>query len=233
MTDFISMLLIDDNPLQSAGVVSLIRRESGFHVIITSADIEQALTEVRRSQPDLILLNLPQKGSDSLTMAGALHGTAPDCRVVVMGLKASHGDLSGFIRAGVCGFVLAESSFEEFLETIRCVVRGIQVLPAQLTRSLFAQIKRHGAPLREPVTLAAGRLTRREQEVASLITQGLSNKAIAARLQIALYTVKNHVHRVLSKLAINSRLELAAFSHSGKAPRPAAFPTGTEPALSA
>jgi DNA-binding NarL/FixJ family response regulator len=130
----------------------------------------------------------------------------------MMGLQTAQKDVSSYLRAGVSGFIMAIASFETFLTTIQAVAGGAQVLPPELTAALFAQLKRHsvqGGPRR---VLDVGRLTQREREVADLIVQGCSNKEIAAHLKIAFHTVKSHVHNVLSKLAVNSRLEVAAFS---------------------
>lgn len=210
----ISLVLVVDNPSVRGGVMSLIRAQRSFHVLAVSTEVEAALRQVREIRPDIVLLNLRPEGDDSLTLAGALHGDVPKSRVIIMGLVAPQQDVASFLRAGVSGFIMAGASFETFLNAIHSVARGIQVLPPELTRSLFDQLKRHkvrGGPRR---TLDVGRLTDREREVADLIVQGLSNKEIAARLEIALHTVKCHVHKVLSKLAVNSRLEVDAFSQS-------------------
>jgi len=213
----ISLVLIDDNPSARQGVVALIRAQPGFHVLAASAETEAALQQVRESKPDLVLLNLRREGKDSLTLAGALHGEVPESRVIVMGMVPLQEDVASFVRAGVSGFIMADASFDRFLRTIHSVAQGIQVLPLALTHSLFGQLKRHGGRGRSKRTLDVKRLTKRERAVTDLIVQGLSNKDIAARLQIALHTVKSHVHQVLSKLAVNSRLEVAAFSRNGAA----------------
>ena len=98
---------------------------------------------------------------------------------------------------------------------------GGEVLPTALTTSLFNQIARNAVTADKAVALKAVRLTSREHDVIDLLAQGLANKEIAARLHIAVYTVKSHVHNILEKLALRSRLEVAAFSHaSGPRDRP-------------
>jgi two-component system nitrate/nitrite response regulator NarL len=87
------------------------------------------------------------------------------------------------------------------------------VLPGQLTNSLFSQIARNAVGGNKTVVMEAVRLTSRERQVVELLGEGLSNKAIATRLRIAVHTVKSHVHNVLEKLALRSRLEVAAFTH--------------------
>ena len=208
----ISLVLIDDNSSGREGVAALIRAEPGFHVLAASAEIEEALRQVRRTRPDLVLLNLQRVGGDSLKLAGALHGESPESRVIVMGMKRLHEDIEGFVRAGVSGFIIAAASSDTFLATIRSVACGNQVLPLELTGSLFGQLNRHGVRPHPERPRNRKVLTSRERAITALIVQGLSNKAIAARLSIALHTVKSHVHSVLSKLAVTSRLEVAGFS---------------------
>jgi DNA-binding NarL/FixJ family response regulator len=214
----ISIVLVDDNPLAREGVVALIRAQPGFHVLAASAKIEQALRRVRAIKPDMVLLNLPREGHGSLMLAGALHGQVPESRVIIMGLEPLHEDVASFVRAGVSGFIMAYASFDKFLSTIRSVARGIQVLPFELTRSLFGQLNGLGVRRRPKRTLDGKRPTNRERAVTDLIVQGLSNQEIAARLSIPLHTVKSHVHKMLSKLAVNSGLEVGAFSRNRAAP---------------
>lgn len=213
-------MLVDDDLAAAEGVVALIQAQPGYHVYAAAAEIDTVLRTVRENKPELVILNLRQEGDDSLALVGALHGETPEARIILMGLESSQTDVASYVRAGVSGFVIAGASFAVFLHTIQSVANGIRVLPAGLTPSLFGQLKKYSIPGRPRRTMSVGQLTGREQEVANLIVQGFSNKAIATKLKIALDTVKCHVHRVLSKLAINSRLEVAAFSQEGTAPEP-------------
>jgi len=211
----ISLVLIEDNPSARKGVVARIRAQPGFRVLATSAELEVALRKVRETKPDLVLLNLGWEGDGSLMLAGALHGVVPESRVIMMGLDRLYADVASFVRAGVSGFIMADASFDRFLSTIHSVARGIQVLPLELTGSLFGQLNGYSVRRRPRRTPGGKRPANRERAVTELIVQGESNRAIAARLGIALHTAKRHVHQVLSKLTVNSRLEVAAFSQSG------------------
>ena len=121
--------------------------------------------------------------------------------------------------AGASGFIMKDASFEDFFATIRAVAGGAEVLPQALTNSLFSQIARNAGQGNKARILEAVRLTNRERQVVELLGEGLSNKEIATRLHIAIHTVKSHVHNVLEKLALRSRLEVAAFTHAGGASR--------------
>lgn len=140
----ISLVLIDDNPSACEGVAALLRAEPGFCVLTASAEIEEAMRQVRQTRPDLVLLNLQRVGEDSLKVAGALHGESPESRVIVMGMKRLHEDIEGFVRAGVSGFIIAAASSDTFLATIRSIAGGNRVLPLELTGSLFGQLNGHG-----------------------------------------------------------------------------------------
>jgi len=213
----ISMVLVDHNPSATEGVVALIRARPGFQVLAAKAEVNAALRKVRRVRPDIVLLNLPRIGDDRLMLAGALHGQTPESRIVIMGLLPRGEDLASLVRAGVSGFIMADAPFGTFLRTIHSVARGVRVLPVDLTRALFSQLAGRRRPPRQTALIAG--LSVREQSVTDLIIRGLSNRDIARRLGIALATVKANVQRVLAKLAVNSRLEVASYSRSRAKPR--------------
>ena len=149
----ISLVLVNGIPRAREEIASLIRAQPGFHVLDSSADMKEVLRQVRATRPDIVLLNLRHAGEDSLALAGALHRAVPKSRVIIMGLEAPQNDVTSFVRAGASGFIMAGASCEQFLQTVRSVVQGIQALPSELTRSLFGQLRRHGVggrPKRRP-----------------------------------------------------------------------------------
>ena len=210
----ISLVLIDDNRLLREGIAAMIHTQPGFRVLAASADVDEALQKMREAKPDVVLLDFGLEDHDSLSLTATLHAEAPAARVIVMGLLALQDDVADYVKAGASGFVMKDASFEDFFATIRAVAAGAEVLPQALTNSLFAQIARDAARVPPAQVLETVRLTNREREVVGLLAEGLSNKEIGNRLGIAIHTVKSHVHNVLEKLALRSRLEVAAFSHS-------------------
>jgi len=210
----ISLVLIDDNRLLREGIAAMIHTQPGFRVLAASADVDEALQKMREAKPDVVLLDFGLEDHDSLSLTATLHAEVPAARVIVMGLLALQDDVADYVKAGASGFVMKDASFEDFFATIRAVAAGAEVLPQALTNSLFAQIARDAARVPPAQVLETVRLTNREREVVGLLAEGLSNKEIGNRLGIAIHTVKSHVHNVLEKLALRSRLEVAAFSHS-------------------
>ena len=215
----ISLVLIDDNRLMRDGLTAMIHTQPGFKVLAASADVDEALQKVREATPDVVLLDLGLADTDSVSLTATIHNEVPAARVIVMGLLPIQEDVAHFVQAGASGFIMKDSSFEEFFATIRAVAEGREVLPRALTTSLFSQIARNAAGGNKARVLEAVRLTKRERQVIDLLGEGLSNKEIGTRLHIAVHTVKSHVHNVLEKLALRSRLEVAAFSHGAGKPK--------------
>jgi DNA-binding NarL/FixJ family response regulator len=208
----ISLVLIEDNRMLREGLATLIREQPGFEVLAASANIIEALKKIREAKPRVVLVDFGLQNHDSLRLTATLHREVPEAKVIVMGLLPLHEDIADFVRAGASGFVMKEASLAEFLGTIRQVAGGAQVLPTQLTGSLFSQIAERAVTGGKSPVLEAVKLTHRERQVVELIGEGLSNKEIASRLHVATHTVKSHVHNVLEKLALHTRLEVAAFT---------------------
>jgi two-component system nitrate/nitrite response regulator NarL len=210
----ISIVLIDDNRLLREGIASLIHTQPGFKVLVASADVNEALARVREAKPDVVLLDFGLVDHDSLRLTATVHKEVPAARVIVMGLLPTQEDVAAYVRSGASGFIMKDASFDEFFATIRAVAQGKEVLPPALTTSLFTQIAVNAAKGGKAQVLESVRLTEREHQVIDLLSEGLSNKEIAKRMHIAVHTVKSHVHNVLEKLALRSRLEVAAFTHA-------------------
>lgn len=214
----IALVLIDDNRLLREGLAAMIQSQPGFKVLAASADVDEALQQVREAKPDVVLLDFGLADHDSLSLTVTVRTEVPAAKVIVMGLLPAQEDVADFVRAGASGFIMKHASFEDFFTTIRAVASGKEVLPPELTTTLFSQIAKGAGTGPRARALESVRLTNRERQVIDLLGEGLSNKEIATRLHIAIHTVKSHVHNVLEKLALHSRLEVVAFTH-GTAPR--------------
>jgi len=210
----IALVLIDDNRLLREGLAAMIHTQPGFKVLAAFADVDEALTKVREAKPDVVLIDFGLADHDSLGLTATVHAEVPAARVIVMGLMPVQEDVADYVRAGASGFIMKDATFEGFFETIRAVAAGAEVLPPALTTTLFSQIVLNAGPATTAKVLESVRLTPREGEVISLLGEGLSNKEMARRMGIAVHTIKSHVHNVLEKLALHSRLEVAAFTHS-------------------
>jgi two-component system response regulator DevR len=206
----ISVAIIDDNRVLREALAAMLDGLADMQVV-SSADVD--LAPLAAAKPHVVLLDLGLRDQDSLRVAAQITKDNPDARIIVMDLFPVHEEIREFVNAGVAGFVLKDASFDEFVGTIRSVADGKKVLPQQMAESLFSQIAKAAAGPDDTRTLDDVRMTRREREVIELIGEGLSNKEIAKRLNIASHTVKSHVRNVMEKLALHSRLQIAAYSH--------------------
>jgi DNA-binding NarL/FixJ family response regulator len=206
----ISVAIIDDNRLIREALTAMLNRLPDVEVV--AADVAGA-TLPAGTNPRVLLLDVGLRDQDSLRVATALRADYPDAKIIVMDLLPVNEEIREFINAGVSGFVLKDCTFDEFVETIRLVAAGENVLPPRMTESLFAQIAREAGVQERAHVAEDVRMTRREREVIVLIGEGLSNKEIAQRLNIATHTVKSHVRNVMEKLELHTRLQIAAHAH--------------------
>lgn len=210
----IRVLLIEDNRLLREGITAMLNEEQDIRAVSTTGNGD-AFEKAKKLKPHVVLLDLGLRSRSSLKVVELIRKELPRTEVVVMDLLPIQDDVVEFVKAGVSGFILKDATLEDFLHTIRSVVQGAKILPPTLTGSLFSHIVEHAVQSGKVDRLIdAVRMTRREQEVLASIAAGRSNKEIARELNIAIYTVKSHVHNILEKLALHTRLELATFAHT-------------------
>ena len=131
----------------------------------------------------------------------------------VRGLLALQADIVEFVEAGASGFILTNATVRECLATIESVVKGEKVLPPSLTGPLFSHVVELALKTGKGKMTNAVRMTKSEREIIVLIANSLSNKEIARQLNIATHTVKSHVHNIMEKLALHTRLQIAKFTY--------------------
>jgi DNA-binding NarL/FixJ family response regulator len=208
----IIVAIVDDNRLVREALAAMLDRLPDMHAVAVGTADPSFLDDVK---PDVLLLDVGLRDDDSLRVATALTRHAPAARIIVMDLLPINDDIVQFVNAGVSGFVLKDATFDEFVATIRTVAAGGKVLPPRMTESLFSQIVSAAEAQSHEQVLEDVKMTRREREVIELIGEGLSNKEIAQRLNIATHTVKSHVRNVMEKLALHTRLQIAAYVRRG------------------
>ena len=203
----ISILLIDDNRLFRIGLSTLLKRQAGLRLLAASKRPQDVVRLGRLQHPDIVLFDLGLSGTGSLDVSRGLRAAYPEARLVVMGLIPLESEILAFVKQGVSGFLLKDASIHDFVAAIRNVAAGGRVFPSSLTDSLLSQIVADAAR-RGKVRMGDLKLTAREREIADLIADGLGNKAIGNKLNIAIDTVKSHVHSILEKLAVRSRVDI-------------------------
>jgi two-component system NarL family response regulator len=208
----ITVAIIEDNRLVREGMADMLNELPDVKVVLAATSLESSM--LKETNPRVVLLDVGLQDRNSLRLAETVKKEMAEARVIVMDLLPVHEEIAEFVNAGVAGFILKDATFEDFVGTIRSVAEGARVLPATMTGTLFSQIAKVAVSRGREAALAAVRMTQRESEVIALIAVGLSNKEIAQRLGIATDTVKSHVRNIMEKLALHSRLQIAAYAHS-------------------
>ncbi len=216
MGNKIRLLLIEDNSLLRDGIVSMLKAQKDIKIVIASKEKENLLVKIGRLKPNIILLDLGLRNRNSLNIVEIVKKDFPDAKVIVMDLAPVPGDVDLFVKAGASGFILKDATPNEFLSTIRAVAEGLNVIPPDLTQSLFSQIVKNAVNKKGVKLDGAVRMTKREREVIKLIGDGINNKEIGKQLRISTFTVKSHIHNIMEKLALHKRMEVASYSNSAK-----------------
>jgi len=207
----ITVAIIEDNRLVREGMAEMLNQLPDVKVVLATTSFETA--KLKEANPRVVLLDIGLQDTNCLVVAETVQKEMGDSRVIVMDLLPVHEEIAQFVNAGVAGFILKDATFDDFVGTIRSVADGARVLPPRMTGTLFSQIARVAVRRGRDSALEAVRMTPREREVIALIAAGKSNKEIAKELNVATDTVKSHVRNVMDKLALHTRLQIAAYAH--------------------
>lgn len=215
----ISIILIEDNRLLREGINVMLKKEPDINVIAAFSGDDFTVKRISELKPNLMLLDLGLANHNSFELVKSLKDECSDVKIVIMDLVPIQEDILRFVEAGVSGFILKDATVSEFIKTIRSVAIGEKVLPQMLTGSLFSQIMDFGInEMGHEKLIQSVRMTRREKEVVELIAEGLANKEIAYKLNLSIYTVKSHVHNILEKMALHTRVQIAIHARTNDLP---------------
>lgn len=212
MGEPIRIFIVDDLRLLREGLVSLLAEQDDITVIGAAASGNKALEKITALRPEVALIDIGRPGKDGLTVTHALRREAPEVKVLILGMPDLTDDIMACIEAGAAGYVLKEASFDSLVDTIRAVHRGESFCSPRMAASLFSRIAELASAHLPRLPQRSLKLTARELDILHEIAQGLSNKEIAQRLFIEPQTVKNHVHNILDKLQLHTRLEAVHYA---------------------
>ncbi|HRN25442.1 MAG: response regulator transcription factor [Ignavibacteriaceae bacterium] len=210
----IRLLLIEDNRLLRDGILSILKPHKDIEIIAASGDGKNTLVKIKQLKPNVVLLDLGLRSLNSLHVVEVVKKDFPFAKIIVMDLAPVQADILQYVKAGANGFILKDASLNDLLITIRTVNEGATVLPPLLVDSLFSQIVEYAVREGKGKLKEAVRMTKREKEVIAFLSEGMSNKEIGQKIHISTYTVKSHIHNIMEKLALHTRLEIANYSYT-------------------
>ncbi|MET2011564.1 response regulator transcription factor [Microbacterium chocolatum] len=212
MTAPIRVVLVDDQALFRAGIRMLVDSQPDLAVVGEASDGAEALTVVRATRPDVVLMDIRMPVMDGLAATAELLRDDAPPRVVMLTTFDLDEAAARAIRQGASGFLLKDADPEFLLAAVRTVHAGSAVIAASATRELFAHVGAGAARPAPAVPETYGQLTDREREIFALAARGLSNAEIAAREFLSEATVKTHISRILTKLGLRDRVQLVVFA---------------------
>jgi len=206
----IRVLIADDHGLMRAGVRALLQATDDIQVVGEAEDGNEAVSEVRRLDPDVVLMDVAMPGLGGLEATLLIRKEKHEVKIVVLTQYDDREYVSRFLKAGVSGYVLKKAAASELVAAIRAVVRGGLVLDPEIAREAVETNGRKASP--EQVEDPYETLTDREKEVLKLVAEGSSNKEVAATLGISVKTAMAHREHLMEKLDVHSRTELIRFA---------------------
>lgn len=202
------ILLVDDHDTVRQGLKLLIDREADLQVTEEASDGREAIESPGLHDLDVVVMDLSMPGVSGVEATRRLKQRRPDLPIVSLTRHADETYLHELLRAGASGYVLKQSPHVELLRAIRAVAAGRTYVDPALTHHLAASFGADGTPL----AVKHRGLTDRETEVLRLVSQGYSNKEIAARLDVSTKTIEVHKANAMRKLGLNGRIELLRFA---------------------
>jgi len=198
----IRVAVVDDHPIVRDGIVANLQDAGDIAVAGSAGSAAEALALVVRERSDVVLLDLELPDRSGLDVIAELKAALPELRIVIFSAYGGEERVAAALSRGADSYVLKGTPSDELLATIRSAVTDRPRLGAEVAAQLLRA-------LHTPRRL---RITPRESEVLSLLAEGLSNKAIAARLNVAERTVRFHVGEILERLGAESRAQAVAFA---------------------
>ena len=215
----ISLLIVDDQDLVREGLRMLLEAEPDLSVTGEASDGREALVQARLLDPDVILMDVRMPAMNGIEATTRLVDAGCRARILVLTTFNLDEYVYHALKAGASGFLLKDASREQLTGAVRAVSAGDTLLAPAITRRLIEDFCRGPAP-GGSADSRGGPLTERELGVVRLVAQGMSNAEIAAALYLSEATVKSHVARILAKLDLRDRVQMAVHAYEHGIVRP-------------
>jgi len=203
----VQVFILAENRLLREALTRILNKKSELRVVGASAFTPDIVQQITHLAPDVLLSDSAAMALSELRLVPEVRAAIPGLKVVMIGMDSNRETFLRGVRDGIVGYVLKDASAAEVAAAVRAVAMGEAVCPPVLCRDLFEQVAKQTSPSANGFVIRHNLgLTRREQQLVHMISRGLTNKEIAAELNLSEQTVKNHIHRMLRKLGASDRL---------------------------
>jgi DNA-binding NarL/FixJ family response regulator len=213
--DIVRVLLVDDDALVRGGLTMMLGAFDGIEVAGAVADGADVPAAVRTHRPHVVLMDIRMPGVDGLTATESLRGAPEPPEVIVLTTFDTDTHVLRAMRAGASGFLLKHTPPADIARAVRRVAAGDPMLSPEVLRRLIRQVT-DDHPARDTARGALARLSPGERDVALLVAQGRTNQEIGTALRMSTATVKAYVSRILTKLALTNRVQVALLVHDAR-----------------
>jgi len=205
----IKLMLVDDHKIVRAGLHMLLQAQPDIEIVAEASSGAEALELVKAHQPDVILMDVTLPGMNGMEATRRLKACCPSIAVLALTIHEEEDYFFQMLDAGASGYIPKRAASDELLRAIRTVFQGEVFLHSSVARVLVKDFLQRGGATSK---VSLSDLTQREQEVLTLIAEGLTNKQVGERLGISPKTVARHRDNITHKLNLSSRTELARYA---------------------
>jgi DNA-binding NarL/FixJ family response regulator len=209
----IRLLLVDDHALVREGVASMLRGEPGIEILDSVSSGEEAINKARDLAPDIIIMDIMLKGMTGIEATRWIREHNKNIKVILLSMEVKREFVSAGIQTGISGYLHKDVAKETLIEAIEKVNAGENYFNEAITNLVFEDFYNKAKTTNTPVRKQTlGDLTKREEEVLSLVAKGMSNKEVAESLFISVKTVETHKTHILEKLGLRNTAELVKYA---------------------
>ena len=196
--------IVEDNKTLREGFETLLNRSPGFKCVCTSGTVAEALKDIPRAQPDVVLMDIQLPDSTGVECTAKIKEQMPSLHIVIVTVYEDSERIFQALRAGACGYLLKRAQPEQVIAAIQEAHEGGVPMTPEIARKVIGQFRQQATTASQVEDLSD-----REREVLELVMHGHSNKAIADRLGVTVAAVKWHLQHIYEKLHVHSRTEAA------------------------
>ncbi|MEV8402986.1 response regulator transcription factor [Streptomyces niveus] len=209
----IRVLLVDDEWLVRAGLATMLSSVPDIEVVAQASDGAAVPEAVQRHRPDVVLMDLRMKKIDGITATAALRAQPHPPEVIILTTFDTDTSIVKALRAGASGFLVKDTPPAELVDAVHRVAAGEPILSPTVTRKLIRRAVEDHNETRDTARARLALLTPGELRIATAIGTGSSNAEIAAQLSMSIATIKSYGSRILTKLELNNRVQIALLVH--------------------